>query len=146
MIVVYFFFTLYRCMHWYGRWSKKKWVNGEGLVINFINFIACAVHTTEPKMKHLIQFVIPKIKALWEDVAYVLLYKIEEVEGIKAHPQNDVRSCCRRLLIDWLSTSHGDYPKTWSTLLKNLRTLEELAAAVDDIERKLQHPEVITDY
>ena len=97
-------------------------------------------------MRHLIQFVIPKIKALWEDVAYVLLYDIEEVEGIKAHPQNDVKSCCKRLLIDWLSTSHGAHPKTWSTLLENLNTLEELTAVVDDIEKKLQHPTVIADY
>ena len=97
-------------------------------------------------MKHLVQFVIPKIKASWEDVAYVLLYDIEDVEGIKAQSQNDVKSCCRRLLTDWLSTSHGAYPKTWATLLKNLRTLEELTAAVDDIEKKLQHAEVVTDY
>ena len=97
-------------------------------------------------MKHLIQFVIPKIKALWEDVAYVLLYDIEEVEGIKAHPQNDVKSCCKRLLIDWLNTNHGAHPKTWSTLLENLKTVEELTAVVGDIEKKLQHPTVIADY
>ncbi|XP_065915423.1 uncharacterized protein [Dysidea avara] len=100
----------------------------------------------EPKMKHLIQFVIPKIKPLWEDVAYVLLYDIEEVESIKTHPQNDVKSCCNRLLIDWLSTSHGAHPKTWSTLIENLKSLEDLRAVVDDVEKKLQHPTVIADY
>jgi len=97
-------------------------------------------------MGHLIQFVIPKIKASWEDVAYVLLYEIEEVEGIKAQPQNDVKSCCMRLLVNWLSTGNKAHPKTWATLLEKLKTLEELAAAVDYIEKKLQLPTVVAEY
>ena len=97
----------------------------------------------EPIVAHLLEFVIPKIMALWEDVAYALRYKIEDVERIKVQSQNDVRSFCKRLLIDWLSTSHGAHPKTWATLLDKL---QDLTAVVEDIKTKLKHPKVIAEY
>jgi len=116
----------------------KYWRKGSISTCNELLLIII-FYNAEPTKEHLIQFVIPKIKALWEDATCVLLYGIEEVEGIKAQPQNDVKSCSKRLFVDWLSTSKGAHLKTWATLLKKLKTSEELTKAADDIEKKLQN-------
>lgn len=87
-------------------------------------------------MGDLIKFVIPRIKAHWEDVAYVALgYDIQRVEAIKQ--KNDVKGCCRELFKDWLTTEHGIKPKTWSTLLSQLREVEELTQATDKIKEEM---------
>jgi len=87
-------------------------------------------------MEHLVEFVIPKIKVYWDDVAYLFGYDSTDVDGIKMQFR-DIGKCCRELLINWLNTSHGPHPKTWSTLLTNLRRLDELTATVESIEQKL---------
>ena len=96
-------------------------------------------------MEHLVEFVIPKIKSDWENVAFLLGHDIANVKGIKEQ-FNDIGKCCREVLIYWLNTSHGPSPKTWSTLLTNLRRLEELTATVENIEWKLQEPSVAEKY
>ena len=97
-------------------------------------------------MEHLVEFVIPKIKAYWEDIAYILGYEYTEVNGIEVQQSHDVNKCCRELLINWLNTSHGPYPKTWTTLLVNLRRLENLTATVEQIEQKLASTDVMYKY
>ena len=89
-------------------------------------------------MGHLVKFVIPKVKAYWEDIAYVALnYEISDVEAIKQN-ESDVKKCCQALFKDWLTTEHGVKPKTWSTLLTHLKEVEELSAVVEAIEDKLR--------
>jgi len=63
----------------------------------------------EPIVAHLLEFVIPKIMASWEDVAFGLQYKTEDVERIKVQSQNDVRTFCKRLLIEWSSSKNLGY-------------------------------------
>ena len=80
---------------------------------------------------------IPNIKASWKYIAYALKYDIQPVKAIGKNNQNDVKECCLELFEDWLTTDHGVKPKTWSTLLARLKTVEELSAAVEVIEEKL---------
>ena len=87
-----------------------------------------------PEMIHLIEFVIPKIQAEWEDVAFALHYKIPTVESIKDKHQGVPKKCCKELLKDWLTTRNGKSPKTWSTLLDALRRLDDLTGVIHEIE------------
>ena len=91
-------------------------------------------------MRCLIKFVIPNVKAHWEDVAYVVLEydDVPVVKAIERNHQNDVKGCCQELFEDWLTTERGIKPKTWSTLLRQLREVEELTAAIDKIKDKLK--------
>lgn len=93
----------------------------------------------EPEMADLSKFVIPRIKAEWEDVAFALRYKIVTVNAIKEKHNEDPKKCCRELFIDWLSTSHGVGPKTWSTLLDKLKEVEDLSAATQEIIKELEN-------
>ena len=88
-------------------------------------------------MYDLNEFVIPKIQAEWEDVAYALRYKIHAVRAIEVKHREDPKKCCKELLKDWLTTENGRSPKTWSTLLYALRKVNELASVTREIEKDL---------
>ena len=89
-------------------------------------------------MWQLNKFVVPQIKAHWEDVAYNSLhYDIPIVDGIKEKHKNDPKKCCQELLKDWLSTDRGVGPRTWETLLKQLKEVPELTASVENITKQL---------
>ena len=92
-----------------------------------------------PKMGCLIKFVIPNVKAHWEDIAYAVLeYDVPFVKAIRQKHQNDVKACCQELFEDWVTTEHGIKPKTWSKLLCQLRQIEELTFAIEKIKEKLK--------
>ena len=92
----------------------------------------------EPEMWKLNTIVVPLIVAHWEDVAYSSLrYDIHKVNEIKGKHKDDPRKCCRELFIDWLSTENGINPKTWETLLKQLKQVPDLAASVESITEKI---------
>ena len=88
-------------------------------------------------MAEIIKIVVPRIQAEWEKVAYILRYSIPAVKAIKENHQN-LEKCCLNLFADWLSTDHGAGPKTWSTLIKKLREVEDLAAATNEIIDELK--------
>ena len=82
--------------------------------------------------------VVPLIMAHWEDVAYNSLhYDILTVNVIDAKHASNPKKCCKELLKDWLSTDHGVVPKTWETLLKQLKEVPEVAASVEEISKRL---------
>ena len=88
-------------------------------------------------MWQLNKIVVPIVMAHWKDVAYNSLhFDIHEVEAIEAK-HNNSREFCRELLKDWLTTNNGITPKTWQTLLKQLKEVEELAASVEKIEEQI---------
>ena len=87
-------------------------------------------------MWELIDIVIPKIKAKWQDVAYRMRYKLYEVDAI-ATEAPDLKECCIKLFTNWLNTCHPPTPKTWQTLLEHLKCVDELTAAVEQIEKEL---------
>ena len=92
-------------------------------------------------MWQLYKFVVPKIIPHWEDVAYLSLhYDPSIVERIEAsHKSESKKKCCQILLKDWLTTNNGVGPKTWETLLKQLKEVEELTASVEDIKKNLSN-------
>jgi len=89
-------------------------------------------------MRLIKKYVIPKIAAWWKDVADFLEYKIETIKLIEQKHPRDSEQCCDSLFRDWLSSSHGVGPKTWTTLLERLKEIEQMAVATSDIERKLK--------
>jgi len=92
----------------------------------------------EPKMKYLKKFVIPKIAAKWKDVADFLEFDISTIQIIEENCMRDCSKCCDALLRNWISTSNGVRPKTWDTLLRALKEIDELTGAAVDIEKNLE--------
>ena len=90
----------------------------------------------DAQMWELTEFVIPKIKDNWENLAYCMRYTIGEVEAIKKE-SHDFKECCIKLFKDWLTTSHGPIPKTYQTLLQHIRKIDDLTAVSTEIKRKL---------
>ena len=89
-------------------------------------------------MWQLCKIVVPQIMPHWEDVAYISLhYDMATVERIEASHKGDSKKCSKALLKDWLSTNNGVGPKTWETLLKQLKEVEELTASVEEIQKKI---------
>ena len=89
-------------------------------------------------MAMLCEFVVPEITAQWEYVAYTALnHDITTVENIKAKHKSDNRESCMEMFKVWLTTEHGIKPKTWSTLLSQLRKVEDLTSAIERIKEKL---------
>ena len=91
---------------------------------------------SEPEMWELVDIVIPKIKAKWKDIAYCMRYEGYKVDAI-ATECHDLKECCMKLFTNWLSTSHAPTPKTWQILLEHLKRVDELTAAVEQIEKEL---------
>ena len=89
-----------------------------------------------PEMSDLLNIVIPKIEAKWRDVAHHMRYQLYEIDAI-ATDHHNVRDCCVKLLTDWLTTRHPPTPKTWQTLLDHLKHVDDLTAAVEEIEKQL---------
>ena len=95
-------------------------------------------------MKHIINIVIPLLKAQWEDVAYNLDYESPTIDGIKESCHVDPKKCCQKLFKDWLDTNHGIKPKTWSTLLNAIVENEDFTKATEDILEKLETIAVVS--
>ena len=92
----------------------------------------------EPEIPDLIKFVIPKITADWETVAYFLKFKPARVKMIKEECLNNQEKCCREVFIHWLDSKEGAYPKTWEKLIETLSNITELAAATEKIKEHLE--------
>ena len=89
-------------------------------------------------MWQLNKIVVPLIMANWEDVAYNSLhYDIPTVEGIEATHNKDPKKCCQEMFKHWLKTNSGVGPKTWETLLKQLKEVPELTASLENITKQL---------
>jgi len=82
------------------------------------------------------KFVIPRVKAEWENLAYCMRYKPEEVEAFR-RDSKDLEESCGRLLTDWLTTSHDPKPKTYKNLLKYIKKIDKLTAVSKQIEKDL---------
>ena len=91
---------------------------------------------SDVQMWALIQTVIPRIKSEWEDLAYYMKYEHKDVEAIKMESR-DLKDCCKKLFTNWLTTRHGPTPKTYQTLLKYIKKVENLAAVSETIEKEL---------
>ena len=92
-------------------------------------------------MFQLSKIVIPKIMNEWELVAEAFLYDIPTIRAIKEKERGDPRKCCREFFIDWLQTNRGAEagPKVWSTLLKTLKEVNDIAAeTIQDITAKVK--------
>ena len=85
-------------------------------------------------MHLLSKIVTPEIKATWEDVAFSMGCSINKVKAIRKE-SHDLKQCCQNLFSDWLETSH--HP-TWGKLLKCIKEVDDLTAAAEEIEKRLQ--------
>ena len=89
-------------------------------------------------MKHLNEHVIPKIAAIWKQVADSLDFDICAIRNIEKKFQNDPLQSCDELMRDWLSTDVGIKPKVWSTLIAALKNIRQLTAVVEQIEEDIK--------
>ena len=63
-------------------------------------------------------------------------YSIGDVQAFNKDGR-DVRECCQELFTNWLTTAHGPTPKSYQTLLKYIKKIDEFAAASEEIEKEL---------
>ena len=87
-------------------------------------------------MYELIKIVIPRVKAQWRTLAYFMGYSIGKVHAFDIEGR-DLEERCKNLFTNWLTTSHGPTPKTYKTLLKYIKEIDELTAAHEVIEKEL---------
>ena len=80
--------------------------------------------------------VVPKIKANWRHVAYSMQYDTKDIDGIERDSSDSARRC-EKLFENWLDSPRGITPKTWDTLLKCIRDVDELAVTVNNIGEEL---------
>ena len=101
------------------------------------------VNHIEPNIPDLIKFVIPKIAADWETVAYFLEFQPSRVKIIKEKCLNNPEKCCREVFIHWLDSKEGISPKTWKKLLKILNDITELTAVTEQIKKELEQMHIV---
>ena len=94
-------------------------------------------HNKKPEMWDLISIVIPKIQAKWRYVAYSMRYDRAAIQGFEKDGSN-CEDCCVKLFEDWLESSRGVTPKTWSKLLERIKAVDSLKTASEDIEKELK--------
>ena len=87
-------------------------------------------------MFELTEIVAPKMMAEWESLAFCMRYTPADVAAFKKDAK-DLRECCRNLFNNWVTTGHGPKPKTYQTLLKYIKKIDNLAAASEVIEKDL---------
>ena len=89
-------------------------------------------------MKHLHQLVIPNVAAEWKIIAYYLEFTLPLIKIIEEQCRKDPVKCCTELFEQWLSSDYGVGPKTWSTLIKALKEIDQLSTVTKEIEQKLK--------
>ena len=112
---------------------------GKGSCKNCVTSVSsymCLILLTEVQMHELNKIVIPKIMANWEDLAYCMRYKPSDVKGFKADSQ-DLKGCCKKFLLNWITTNHDPQPKTYQALMNYINEVDDLAAASEAIKKEL---------
>ena len=87
-------------------------------------------------MWELTDIVVPRVMAEWESLAYCMRYTPGEVATFKKDGK-DSKECCTNMLTNWLTTGHKPKPKTYQTLLKCIKKIDNLAAVSETIEKEL---------
>ena len=88
-------------------------------------------------MWDIIRIVFPRIKAKWEFVAYSMKYQAHEV-GAFEKDSKDLNKSCLNLFTNWLTTDHGITPKTWYTLIKQIKAVDGLQLEAEQIEEEIK--------
>ena len=94
-------------------------------------------------MRLLHEVVVPRIAADWSIVADYLEYEVEYKRLIRENCGDKAQRCCVELLEDWLSSSRGVTPKSWSKLIEVLREIKSLKATTEKIVEDLATAGVI---
>ena len=94
-------------------------------------------------MRLLHEIVVPRIAADWSMVADYLEYELEYKRLIREKCRDNPQKCCVELLEDWLTSSRGVSPKSWSKLIEVLREITSLTATTEKIVRDLTAAGVI---
>ena len=95
----------------------------------------CCIELT---MKRLHQLVIPNVAAEWKIIAYYLEFTLPLIKIIEEQCRKDPLKCCTELFEQWLSSDYGVGPKTWLTLIKALKEIDQLSMVTKEIEQKLK--------
>ena len=79
------------------------------------------------------KIVIPRIEAVWKDVAYSMGYELHIVDAIDQNSHN-LKQCCQNLFADWL---RKNCDPTWEALLRYIKDVDDLVAAAEEIKKEL---------
>ena len=117
---------------------EKLLAQGKGSCNSCVTAVATCVLIllTEVQMHELTQVVIPNIMAKWEALAYCMRYKLSDVEAFRVASW-DIKECCNKLFVNWITTNHDPQPKTYQALLNYIDKVDDLAAASQAIKKEL---------
>ena len=88
-----------------------------------------------PIMKQIHTLLVPMVSFKWKTVAEFLEIETDKIEEkLGGNPTG----CCEEVFREWLNSDHGVGPKTWSTLIKTLREIKQLAVVCKRIELNLK--------
>ena len=93
---------------------------------------------TEPSMKQLHCYVIPKIASKWKTVAEFLELDTSTINMIEEKCTNDPKTCCEEVFREWLKNNCGLGPKTWSKLTATLKEIEQLKDVAEELYHELK--------
>ena len=91
---------------------------------------------SDVEMANVQEIVIPNVMAYWKNLAFAMKYSIQDVAGFDGNGKN-LEERCYNLITNWLTTGHGPTPKTYETLLKYIKKVNDLTAASEVIKKEL---------
>ena len=94
-------------------------------------------------MKLIHEVVVPRIAAHWSLVADYLEYELEFKQVIRKQGHDNPMDCCVILLEDWLSSSRGVSPKSWTKLIEILKEIVCLKGTTEKIIKDLTEAGVL---
>jgi len=88
-------------------------------------------------MKLINDIIVPKVSAYWHVVLIYLEYGIAFKKELERKHKGDPRQCCAALFEDWITSSRGAGPKTYTKLFEVLDQVPELVGATAEIRQLL---------
>lgn len=82
----------------------------------------------KPTIKELINFVVPRVAPMWDDVAMGLNIKVPQLHLIAKDNANDSQRCCIEMFCDWLDSRHD---ASWQNLIYALKDVQLNCVATD---------------
>ena len=88
-------------------------------------------------MRLIDDIIVPKVSASWHMVLFYLEYNIAFKKELEKKHKGDPRQCCTALFEDWITSSRGVGPKTYTKLFEVLDQVPELVSATAEIRQLL---------
>ena len=84
------------------------------------------------------KIIVPKVSVYWHVILFYLGYDIAFKKNLEKKYNNDPQQCCTALFENWITSSRGIGPKTYSKLLNVLNQFPETSNYTAEIKQCLK--------